>query len=61
MKLQLTEKQGMALVELRSLFGDRQCVLIGATALGFRVPMSRSTKDVDLAVAAPIEDLPGTP
>jgi len=56
-KILLTEEQRVALVSLRIAFGDRQCVLIGGTALGCHIPMRRTTYDVDLAVVAAVDDV----
>ena len=56
--LPLSRDQIDALVSLRRIFGERQCVLIGAAALAIHVPLRRETKDVDLVVVVSETDLP---
>lgn len=58
MTLLLSEQQRRALVSLRTVFGDRRCILIGATALASHVPLTRTTQDVDLAVVVSVPELP---
>ncbi len=56
----LTEAQAKALAAIADAWPDTEIALIGALALGHRIPMDhRGTDDLDLAVAIPIEGFPG--
>lgn len=56
----LTQPQAAALDAIRGAFPDADIVLIGALALGRHVEMShRSTDDLDLAIAVPMESFAG--
>lgn len=56
----LTAPQAAALAAIRAAFPDSDVVLIGALALGHHIPMEhRTTDDLDLAVAMPMEGFPG--
>lgn len=56
----LTPFQAAALAAIRAAWPDTEAILIGALALGHHIPMDhRTTDDLDLAIAVPIEDFPG--
>lgn len=57
MSLVLAPAQVRALCALRVACPDSRCVLVGAAALGFHLPLPRSTADIDLAMLVAPEDL----
>lgn len=53
----LAPAQVRALHALRTACPDLRCVLVGAAALGFHLPLPRSTADLDLAMLVAPDDL----
>ena len=55
----LTPAQVKALRDLSGAWSDVSLVIVGATALGFSIPMTwRKTNDLDVTMAVPLEQLP---
>lgn len=54
----LSDTQGAALRQLASLWSTRPFVLVGASAIACQRPMQRLTADLDLTVAASMDEFP---
>jgi len=53
-----TRAQRTALAELAELWRDRAFVLIGAGALEVHLPLNRETRDLDITLAADLDEFP---
>ena len=58
MTSRFSEAQRAALREIARLWSARRFVLVGASAIQCQRPMRRTTADIDLSVAASIEEFP---
>jgi hypothetical protein len=54
----LTRAQQRALEQLAALWSDRAFVLIGASALQLQLPFERATRDLDVTLAADLDEFP---
>ena len=53
-----TREQQLALSQLAELWSERSFVLIGASALQVHLPLNRNTRDLDITLAADLDEFP---
>lgn len=58
MSLPISQAHGVQLAALVGAAPEVRVVVVGATALGYHLPLPRDTKDVDLAVAVAVDEVP---
>ncbi|MCK6572655.1 nucleotidyl transferase AbiEii/AbiGii toxin family protein [Myxococcota bacterium] len=58
MSLPISPAHAAQLAALLGAASQVRVVVVGATALGYHLPLPRDTKDVDLAVAVAVDDVP---